>query len=92
VQRALSQEVPGFFVAGASNLLQAFPFAIAHLGETYSSEILFFFVIVLLLGLGLEHQLRKLTVYGVNSVSCFIGLCHFLAVFFWRNRVFFQES
>jgi len=39
--------------------LQAFPFAIAHLGETYSSEILFFFVIVLLLGLGFGASAQK---------------------------------
>jgi membrane protease YdiL (CAAX protease family) len=48
-----------FFGAGASNLLQALPFAVAHLGETYSPEMLVFFAIVLLLGLAFGALTQK---------------------------------
>ena len=48
-----------FFGVDSSNLLQAIPFAVAHMGETYSPEMLVFFVIVLLLGLGFGALAQK---------------------------------
>jgi membrane protease YdiL (CAAX protease family) len=48
-----------FFGAGTANLLQALPFAVAHLGETYSPVLIAFFTIVLLLGLGFGALAQK---------------------------------
>jgi membrane protease YdiL (CAAX protease family) len=48
-----------FLGVDTSNLLQALPFAVAHLGETYSPEMLLFFVIVLLLGLAFGALAQK---------------------------------
>lgn len=48
-----------FFGVGTTNLLQALPFAVAHLGETYSPVLIAFFVIVLLLGLAFGALAQK---------------------------------
>ncbi len=48
-----------FFRVGTTNLLQALPFAVAHLGETYSPLLIVFFVIVFLLGLGFGALAQK---------------------------------
>ncbi len=48
-----------FLGVGTSNLLQTIPFALAHLGETYSPVIVVFFFMVFLLGLAFGAIAQK---------------------------------
>ena len=65
------QKYETFFGVGTSNVLQAIVFATAHVGVTYTPELLFFFVIVLALGLFAGYLMR--TTNGVLTPGIFHG-------------------
>jgi membrane protease YdiL (CAAX protease family) len=65
------QKYQTFFGVGTSNVLQAIVFATAHVGVTYTPELLFFFVIAFALGLFAGYLMR--TTNSVLTPGIFHG-------------------